>query len=221
MVEILSKSKIASAKSDPESKVFERYKALARMIGSMFAPFLEVVVHDLRTPKRSIVAIENGQVTGRKIGDPTTDLGTKRLKSEDIPDELFNYKNLSPKGQQLKSSSLAIRNESGKLIGSFCLNLSCKEFLDLSTILEQLVRTESSRKEAFTSIPGVEEISEAIREHLAKQGLIGRALIPEERASLVQSLKERRFRRVRGAIGIIANELGVTRPSIYNDLKSL
>ena len=43
----------------------------AKGIASKFGPNCEVVVHDLATndPERSIVAIENGHVTGRKVGD--------------------------------------------------------------------------------------------------------------------------------------------------------
>ncbi len=208
-------------KHDPECHIFDRYKSIAQMLGAMFTPFLEVVVHDLRRPKHSIIAIENGHITGRKIGDATTDLGLKRLKSNDLPDQFFNYENISPRGHKLKSSSLAIRNDEGKLIGSICLNLSCKEFLDISKILEQLCKTENSHQEKFNTLPASREISATIQDYLIKKGLINKHLTPKDRSALVTYLNEKGFFRMRGAIGVIANELGVTRPSIYNDLKIL
>ena len=44
---------------------------LAKGLARQFGPNCEVVVHDLSTndPDSSIVAIENGHVTGRKVGD--------------------------------------------------------------------------------------------------------------------------------------------------------
>ena len=44
---------------------------LAKGISRQFGPNCEVVVHDLDSndPNSSIVAIENGHVTGRKVGD--------------------------------------------------------------------------------------------------------------------------------------------------------
>ena len=217
-------NKKVTKKHVPDEDIFGHYNRMAKMLGSMFAPFLEVVVHDLRRPKHSIILIENGQITGRKVGDATTDLGLKRIQSDassspQVPDQFFNYGNSSPRGHKLKSSSLAIRNGQGKLIGSICLNFSCKEFLDLSRILEQFCRTENSHQEKFELVATAGEISGTIRNYLVEQGLIGKHLTALERSTLVSHLKERGFFRMRGAIGIIAKELGVTRPSIYNDLK--
>ena len=47
------------------------YKRLAHAIALQFGDGCEVVVHDLQSadPDHSIVAIENGHVTGRKLGD--------------------------------------------------------------------------------------------------------------------------------------------------------
>ena len=40
-----------------EKDPFQRYLDLADVLGTMFAPFVEVIVHDLRTPESSIIAI--------------------------------------------------------------------------------------------------------------------------------------------------------------------
>ena len=49
----------------------EFYKRLAHGLALQFGPNCEVVVHDLETEDvdRSIVVIENGHVSGRKLGD--------------------------------------------------------------------------------------------------------------------------------------------------------
>ena len=55
----------------PNASTLQFLLTLAKGIASQFGPNCEVVVHDLATndPERSIVAIENGHVTGRKAGD--------------------------------------------------------------------------------------------------------------------------------------------------------
>lgn len=49
----------------------EFYKRLAHGLALQFGPNCEIVVHDLETEDvdRSIVVIENGHVSGRKLGD--------------------------------------------------------------------------------------------------------------------------------------------------------
>lgn len=49
----------------------EFYKRLARSLALQFGPNCEIVVHDLETEDmgHSIVVIENGHVSGRKLGD--------------------------------------------------------------------------------------------------------------------------------------------------------
>ena len=52
----------------PNASTLQFLLTLAKGIASQFGPNCEVVVHDLATndPERSIVAIENGHVTGRQ-----------------------------------------------------------------------------------------------------------------------------------------------------------
>lgn len=54
----------------PELK---RFIPLVKIIVQIFGKNCEAVLHDFSNPQHSIVEIENGQVTGRKIGDPITD----------------------------------------------------------------------------------------------------------------------------------------------------
>ena len=57
---------------------------LAKGIARQFGPNCEVVVHDLASndPETSIVAIENGHVSGRRVGD-----GLRGFTATDLPQE--------------------------------------------------------------------------------------------------------------------------------------
>jgi len=104
----------------------KKYIPLVKTIAEMFGKKCEVVLHNFSEPQKSIIAIENGQVTGRKVGDPITDLalsiwrenGYKKEKT----DRIVNYKTKSKDGKILKSSTVFIRNNQKKIIGCICIN---------------------------------------------------------------------------------------------------
>jgi predicted transcriptional regulator YheO len=208
-----------------DDALLDRYVQLAAVLGRMFAPVLEVVVHDLRTPDRSIVAIENGHVTGRTVGDAATDLG-RRLLSGDFPDVLVGYANESPTGQPLKSSSLAIRDAQGALIGVVGLNLDVSVFAQFNTFLEAFILDERSphvpeaERFAGTTPPGEatpqEEIRAALERLRLAHGFAGRTLSNAEKRVLVEALYREGHFKTRGAVTYIARALGLTRATVYN-----
>ena len=56
---------------------------IVRGLAEMFGPDCEVVLHDVRRLPHSIVAIENGDVTGRTVGDVPTDRMLRNLRNLD------------------------------------------------------------------------------------------------------------------------------------------
>ena len=52
-------------------------------LAAMFGPDCEVVLHDVGRLPHSIVAIENGAVTGRTVGDVPTDRMLRNLRNPD------------------------------------------------------------------------------------------------------------------------------------------
>ena len=77
-----------------DREILEHYVKAGEIIAEMFAPYMEVIIHDLQDPEHSIIAIFNNHVTGRKIGDGTSDLGYKKLADE-LSDKIVNYNNQS------------------------------------------------------------------------------------------------------------------------------
>ena len=121
-------------------EILEHYVKSGEVIAEMFAPYLEVIIHDLQTPEHSIIAIFNNHITGRKIGDGTSDIGYKKLEDE-LPDKIVNYNNQSPSGTDLKSSSLTIRNRDDEIIGSMGLNFDLSTFVNVKEFFEMFTKT--------------------------------------------------------------------------------
>ena len=67
-----------------------------------------MVIHDVgaKHPEHSIVAIENGHVTGRKVGDGASHVVLEQVRQADAqPSDHLSYLTKTPDGKILKSST--------------------------------------------------------------------------------------------------------------------
>jgi len=210
----------SAVSADRVDHILDHYVTVAETLGTMLAPILEVAVHDLRKPDASIIAIYNGHLTGRDVGDGATDLGLRRLRGEDVPDAIVGYANESPDGTKMKSSSLAIRDDEGELIGALCLNLDISYFEQYGKFVQRLISTHESAHiddgEDFGATSPAEDIRDAIDQICLSKGWMGRSLSNDQKRTIVEVLYRQGHFKKRGAVTIMADQLGLTRPSIYN-----
>jgi len=197
---------------------------MAEVLSEMFKPHLEVIVHDLRYPEHSIIAIFNNHVTGRKVGEGTSDVGYKKLMGE-LPDLVINYKNESPDGKPLKSSTLTIRNSENKIIGSLGLNYDLSVFKQFSDVLSMFTNTdenpEINEKEAFFYGSTKEDIQIAINNYRMSHGLTNKVLSRKDKYGVIKYLIAGGHLNKRGAVSIIGESLSVTRPTVYKYIKEI
>lgn len=101
----------------------ENFRRLVNQIGRSFrGTGIEILLHNLVNPSRSLVAIENGEVTGRTIGSGATnlvlDLKTRRQRGEDK----VNYE-LNIGSRQFKCTTVPIFRPDYGLVGAICINV--------------------------------------------------------------------------------------------------
>ena len=100
-------------------------KQIAKGIAGHFGASCEVVIHELseRSADNSIVAIENGHVSGRKVGDGPSHVVLEQLGQEnnDAEDHI-GYLTRTPDGKILKSTSIYIRDEEGKIASTSAIS---------------------------------------------------------------------------------------------------
>ena len=117
---------------------FAFYFRLAKAIAQQFGPNCEVVVHDLESndPESSIVAIENGHVSGRQIGDGPSHVVLDALNADrsDLQDHLA-YLTKTRDGKILKSSTIYIRDDFGVARGIFSINYDITLMLSMENAL--------------------------------------------------------------------------------------
>ena len=123
------------------------YKRLAHALALQFGSGCEVVVHDLEAadPSHSIVAIENGHVTGRRLGDGPSHVVLEALHAggERLEDRLA-YLTKTADGKILKSSTVFIRDDDGRAIGIFAVNYDITILRAMGDTIAEVVGTEPS-----------------------------------------------------------------------------
>ena len=103
----------------------ENYSRLIKGLADHFGSSTEIILHDLNTKdrKHTIAAIENGHVTGRKIGDGPTHIVLEALKKgSSYHEDRLSYLSRTDDGKILKSSTIFIRNEAGEAVGILGIN---------------------------------------------------------------------------------------------------
>ena len=205
-------------------EILEHYIKAGEIIADMFAPYLEVIIHDLQTPEHSIIAIFNNHITGRKIGDGTSDIGYKKLTDE-LPDKIVNYNNQSPSGAELKSSSLTIRNRDDEIIGSMGFNFDLSSFVNIKEFFEIFTKTivldDLPDREQFFIWSVKDEIQQALNKYITSYDLHGKALNRKDKLNVVAYMKKEGHINKKGAISILSDMLAITRPTLYKYIKEV
>ena len=199
--------------------LFDQLKQIAQGLGETFAPFCEVVLHDLTDPKNAIVAIHN-DLSGRKIGQPATELGLARIADPNHAQVISNYANKFADGRQAKSTSVGIKDASGEYVAALCLNVDLTLFQGLQSAIGQFVSVDAQNGPRESLNPAsADAIRARIDQFAARRATTPRALSAENRRTLLQELKDAGCMEVRRSSEIIAAHLGISRATVYADAK--
>ena len=116
---------------------------VAEGIAAQFGSDCEVVIHDLnRILDHSIVFIVNGHVSGRKVGDGASHVVMEQLQSNDqtTKDHLC-YLMKTPNGKILKSSTVYIRNNRGRVSAILAINYDISRLMMVESAVRDLIST--------------------------------------------------------------------------------
>jgi predicted transcriptional regulator YheO len=201
-----------------QQAILEQVKQIAAGLGETLAPFTEVVVHDLRSPKHAILAIHNN-LSGRQVGDPATELGLARLADDDYPQILANYANSLADGRQAKSTSIGIKDSEGRYFAALCLNVDVTLFRSIATLLEQFSVPKGDVVNETLDPSNAKSLRERIDRFAVGLATTPQALRTEQRRVLMRTLKDEGFLELRRSMETVAQHLGVSRATVYNDAK--
>ena len=200
---------------------------LVQGLAEMFGPDCEVVLHDVGQLPHSIVAIENGHVTGRGVGDVPTDLMLRSLRraAEGGPDVRVYV--TSSDGKVLKSLAVTLRDAHGDLFGILGLNFDVSGLVQTQRTLANLAAVGRLGGEA---LPVAEEIfADDIRDVVAgmiakilnEMGKSPAAMSRDEKMEVVKRLEEHGAFLVKRSAEQVADALDLSRYTIFSYLKEI
>ena len=212
-------------KSPLDSRI-ETVLPLVRGLAEMFGPECEVVLHDINALPHSIVAIENGQVTGRTVGDVPTDLMLRTLRNVDEAPDVRVYVSSSD-GKILKSLAITLRDAHGQAFAILGVNLDVSQVVQAQRVLANLTAVGRLGGEA---VPEAEEIFSGdirdvvagmITKILAEMDKTPAAMSREEKMEVVKRLEARGAFLVKRSAEQVAEALDLSRYTIFSYLKEI
>ena len=213
---------------------------------TMVGPHVEVVLHDLDQPERSVIHLFNGHVTGRKIGDsllggPLNDkaflaakreLSTRGAAQHSV---ITDYPTLAPDGRPLKSATVVFRDAEGIPFLALCMNADLAHAEQamrwIGSFLGATIDGPVASKKPPTAAPAAPVprsahdlqtmIQVIVEEAVTRLGKPVDAMSRDEKLEVLRSMVHRGVLLLRGGVGHVARALGVTRYTVYNYLDLL
>lgn len=205
-------------------QIFELLSRVARAIVATVGPQCEVVVHDLRQPEHSVIAI-SGNLTGRAVGAPVPDTDLLPHNLGSFQEDLLRLPLRTSHGRDLLSSTVWVRDTGGCIVGAICINMDFNDLRRARDLLQHALAetefaSETERLETFATSPQ-DFVEIALRSALKKIDKPPHRLNRQDKIAIVSALEQAEVFRFSHTIEIIIERLGISRASIYAYLKEI
>ena len=125
--------------ADDTSEYLENFARIARLLGKSFPNLgIEVLLHDLSNPSRSLVVLENN-VTGRNLRDGTTNLVIDLKKRQIAHEDKLNYE-LNIGARRFKCTTVPIVRKEYGVVGAICINVDANYLTEEVLASQEKVR---------------------------------------------------------------------------------
>lgn len=213
----------------PEEKV-RSYIPLIDFIAEIAYPNSEVVLHDVRDEDHSLVAIRNGQISGREIGASMTDFAGRVLNQgrREGKDFLTNYiGRAGSSGKFLKSSTFFIKDDNGEIIGMLGINSDISAYADMHRILTRILAVEdvldgnvNGNGNGGDNDFSVRDLACSVMDQVLNTYAVDAShMTGEEKKEVVDILNDKGVFLLKGTIAEVAQRLEVSEQTIYRYLK--
>jgi predicted transcriptional regulator YheO len=224
--------------------IFATLAQLVDPLRSSLPPPSEVVVHDLSLLPDSIVAIA-GDLTGRKVGDPATDLLLRRSASQDF-ETAVGYETTLTDGRRMMSSTVIVRDEFDRPAAALCVNSDVSVWEAVANMAGSMLGFSWNRRRDEPAADGVgpsehrpagvgpgseqsesfvrdvDELAELlITEAIEETGVPVDLMHKIHKLAVVRSLKASGMFMLRDAVDRVAAAISVSRFTIYNYLNEI
>ncbi len=207
-------------------------KQMAKALSVQFGKDCEIVIHDLtrKSLGKSIVHVENGHVTNRKIGDGPSQIVLEALKKDPakIQDRL-GYLTRTADGRTLKSSTVFVRDDAGEKIPYiFSINYDITSLLYLQDAIHALISEEPKEESPGrqTAQPGkihtnvADILDDLIAQSVALVGKPASLMTKDEKVEAIQFLNNSGAFLITKSGDKVSQYFGISKYTLYSYIKS-
>ena len=203
-----------------EEKRLEMLKQLAAGIAAQFGSNCEVVIHDVSSnhPDHSIVHIENGHVSGRKVGDGASQVVLDQMASQaEHPQDHLCYLTRTPDGKILKSSTMYIRGRNGRVAAILGINYDISSLLMVEGAVHELVDTKDQTQSEPEKIVNVNDLlDELIAQSVALVGKPVALMNKEDKMRAIGFLSQNGAFLITKSGDKVAKYFGISKYTLYS-----
>ena len=209
-------------------KKVEAYIPMVKFIAAICGPRCEVALHDLDDINHSIIAIENGHITGRKVGDGLVDLALGSVLDKNNKDKAFIaniYGNSPDENNRLRMSAYYIRDEEMEIIGLLNVTVDISDYIWMKNILERelllmegngtalSLESNDNKQHALSAAEMVDLVCNQAMEQLGFTD--PRKMRKGDKMKVIAMLNDRNLFAMKGIIKLTAKKLEISEPSVY------
>jgi len=205
--------------------ILQSYVTLCEGLSDYMGDGYELVLHSLENFDKSVIKIINGYYTGRKEGAPITDLALNMLKQVRAQENAgyISYFSKNKKGEPLKSSTITIQGEKGRIIGLLCINFYLNT--PFSKILGNFTTPQPST-EAFNHdeiyVDNSEDlITEAVLRAREEVTVDVTVLASNKNKEIISKLCDRGIFNLKDSVVKCAEILGISKNTVYMHIRNL
>lgn len=217
-----------------DRELIEKYIPMAKFISSILGDNCEVVIHDITSPNNSIIFIKNGNLTGRRIGGPLTNLVLNIIQNKSYKkrDFVANYK-AEGNFKTFRSASYFIKNKDGKIIGVICVNIDIEPYKEVKKLMDNLsfisnnpANYEDDKNDDIKTqeqfYDNVDDLLHTmVCDTIREINISPDRMSAEEKLHVVKQLYDKGAFNLKGAVVELAKALKVSEPTIYRYLNKL
>ena len=202
-----------------DASMLEFLLRLAKALAAQFGPSCEIVIHDLKSndPDSSIVAIENGHVSGRKVGDGPSHVVLEALNGGGIPEDRLSYLTKTAGGKTLKSTTVYIRDEGREPVGIFSINYDITLMLAMEENLRQFTAPAQPEEAPEPIAQNVSDLlDELIEQSVKRVGKPAALMTKEEKVKAIGFLNDTGAFLITKSGGKVCKYFGISKYTLYS-----
>jgi len=206
------------------------FLSLMKSLSALFGKNCEIVLHDHKdhSYEHTIIAIENGHVTGRKIGDCGTNLGLQVLRGSTDGHDEVNYTSQTKDGRILRSSSTYIHNDKGEVVGALCINFDISSLILAEQAINSFCQNpfqlnseiDKTKKEIFAS--DVNDLTEALLQEVQREiGIPVASMTKDDKLKALDHLDKRGVFLIKKSGDKVARYFDISKYTMYSYLDNV